>query len=67
MLTVSFSGTCIFCLAFADKLSYDVANTSNSLMKQLESEIGPDQKYKLVVLSSASQHSDYISSFLSEV
>ena len=60
-----FSGSCIFCLAAADELSFDAASTTVNMIRQLEANPNAQTDYKLVIICCSSQ--DYIASLLFEV
>ncbi|XP_076810012.1 E3 ubiquitin-protein ligase rnf213-alpha-like isoform X1 [Clavelina lepadiformis] len=58
------TGTKIYCLAFADSLTFDVANATENMIRQLEKESNLNPNYKLVIICSSPQQ--YIASLLYE-
>ncbi|XP_076810018.1 E3 ubiquitin-protein ligase rnf213-alpha-like isoform X2 [Clavelina lepadiformis] len=64
MQTGTKTDTKIYCLAFADNLTFDVANATENMMRQLEKEPNLNPNYKLVIICSAPQQ--YIASLLYE-
>ena len=59
------SGTCLSCLAAADKLPFEVAHFTLNMISQLEKKLTTQPDYKLVILCSSTQQ--YIPSLLLEV